>query len=302
MALLRRMGPDAQLPTDAAAVSVSGGVVHGNLWLLGHGDPGISNYRLNILAQHVKAAGITQITGHVMGSTGYFSHDWFAPGWKADFPKDEVALPTALDVQPEHARTACTSRIPSAARPRRWHNACAPMGSRWAGRPGWGRPPGGLHVVAEIVSAKLGSVIRPMDVSSLNFDAEVLGKRLAVSRYGPPGTIARGASTIHQFAASVGVNATCYDASGLSYSNHVSAFGIVTLLQYADTTDLAERAPPGAAGRRPGHAVGPALRRPGARQDRDARRHQRAVGVGLDRAGGTLGRVLHARRAATRRR
>jgi D-alanyl-D-alanine carboxypeptidase len=234
MALLRRMGPDAQLPTDAAAVSVSGGVVYGNLWLLGHGDPGISNYRINILAQHIKAAGITQITGHVMGSTGYFSHDWFAPGWKADFPKDEVALPTALTFN-RNSANGVHIKDPERRAAAAMSQRLRANGIQVGGPAGMGAPPGGLHVVAAIVSAKLGSVIRPMDVSSLNFDAEVLGKRLAVSRYGPPGTIALGASTIRQFAASVGVNATCYDASGLSYSNHVSAFGIVTLLEYADT-------------------------------------------------------------------
>jgi len=64
----------------------------------------------------------------------------------------------------------------------------------------------------------------------------VLGKRLAVARFGPPGTIANGAAAIHQFAATNAVNATCHDSSGLSYSNYVSALGIVRLLRYAETT------------------------------------------------------------------
>ena len=57
---------------------------------------------------------------------------------------------------------------------------------------GMGTPPVGLHAIAMIISAKLSTVIHPMDVYSLNFDAEVLGKRLAVARFGPPGTIANG--------------------------------------------------------------------------------------------------------------
>jgi D-alanyl-D-alanine carboxypeptidase/D-alanyl-D-alanine-endopeptidase (penicillin-binding protein 4) len=99
-----------------------------------------------------------------------------------------------------------------------------------------GTPPAGLDVIAEIRSARLASVIRTMDVSSINFDAEVLGKRLAVSKYGQPGTIAHGALAIHEYAASVGVGVTAHDASGLSYSNYGSAFGMVKLLQYTETT------------------------------------------------------------------
>lgn len=75
-----------------------------------------------------------------------------------------------------------------------------------------------------------------MDLYSINFDAEVLGKRLGVSRYGPPGTIVHGAAAIHQYTASVGVGTANYDSSGLSYWNHVSAYGMVKLLQYAETT------------------------------------------------------------------
>lgn len=235
MALLRRMGPDFQFETDAAVPSVSGGVVNGNLWLLGHGDPGITNYRLSVLAQHIKAAGITRITGHVMGSRGYFAHDWFAPGWKANFPKDEVALPTALTFNRNSSHGVHVSDPE-----RRAASALAQHlranGIQVKGPAGMGTAPSGLEVVAEIRSAALSSVIRTMDLYSINFDAEVLGKRLGVSRYGPPGTIVHGAAAIHQYTASVGVGTANYDSSGLSYWNHVSAYGMVKLLQYAETT------------------------------------------------------------------
>jgi D-alanyl-D-alanine carboxypeptidase len=235
MALMRRMGPDAQLSTDAAVPSVSGGVVQGNLWLLGHGDPGITNYRLSVLAHHIEDAGITRITGHVMGSRGFFSHDWFAPGWKPNFPKDEVALPTALTFNRNSSNgvhvTDPERRAAAALAQHLRHD-----GVQVAGPAGMGTPPAGLDVIAEIRSARLASVIRTMDVSSINFDAEVLGKRLAVSKYGQPGTIAHGALAIHEYAASVGVGVTAHDASGLSYSNYGSAFGMVKLLQYTETT------------------------------------------------------------------
>jgi D-alanyl-D-alanine carboxypeptidase len=239
MALMRRMGPDVQLATDAAVPSVSGGVVQGNLWLLGHGDPGITNYRLSVLAHHIEDAGITRITGHVMGSRAFFTHDWFAPGWKPDFPKDEVALPTALTFNRNSSNgvhvTDPERRAAAALAQHLRHD-----GVQVGGPAGMGTPPANLDVIAEIRSARLASVIRTMDVWSINFDAEVLGKRLAVSKYGQPGTIAHGAAAIRSYAASVGLSVTAHDSSGLSYSNYVSAFGMVKLLQYAESTPWIE--------------------------------------------------------------
>ena len=235
MALLQRLGPGAQLETDAAVASVDDGVVHGDLWILGHGDPGISNDRLNLLASHIADAGITRITGRVMGSRAYFSHDWWAPGWKPDFPRDEVALPTALTYNgntlggvhiKDPERVAATSLA----------KHLLDHGVRiGGGAPGMGIPPAGLQQIASITSPTLATILRPMDVYSINFDAEVLGKRLAVAQYGAPGTIAHGAAAIEQFAASAGVPISTYDSSGLSYSNRISAYHMVALLKDADT-------------------------------------------------------------------
>ena len=64
------------------------------------------------------------------------------------------------------------------------------------GRPARGR--------LDHLASRLATMLRPMDVYSINFNAEVLGKRLAVAQFGQPGTIAHGAAAIRQFAASVG--------------------------------------------------------------------------------------------------
>jgi D-alanyl-D-alanine carboxypeptidase/D-alanyl-D-alanine-endopeptidase (penicillin-binding protein 4) len=236
MALLHRLGPDAQVSTDAAAVSVGGGVVHGDLWLLGHGDPGITNYRLNVLARHVAQAGITRITGRVMGSRAFFSHDWWAPGWKPNFPRDEVALPTALTYN-GNTLNGVHIKDPERLAAASFTKHLQDHGVRIdGGAAGMGTPPGGLNVVGSINSPVLATMLRSMDVYSLNFNAEVLGKRLAVAQYGQPGTIAHGAAAIRGFAASAGVPVSTYDSSGLSYSNRVSAYHVVALLKYADTT------------------------------------------------------------------
>jgi D-alanyl-D-alanine carboxypeptidase/D-alanyl-D-alanine-endopeptidase (penicillin-binding protein 4) len=170
-----------------------------------------------------------------MGSRSYFAHDWWAPGWKPDFPRDEVALPTALTYNANalhgvHIKDP--ERLAAASLARRLEAQGVRIGG---GTPGMGTPPGGLQVLASISSPPLASMLRPMDVYSLNFNAEVLGKRLGVAQYGAPGTIAHGAAAIRQFAASAGVPISSADSSGLSYSNRISAYHMVALLRYAET-------------------------------------------------------------------
>ena len=234
MTLLNRLGPDATISTRAAAANVEDGVVTGNLWIIGGGDPAVSSARIDTLAEHLRDAGITSITGRVMGSTGSFSHDWWAPGWKPSFPRTEVALPTALAFNgnavhgvhirdPEYrAAAALTARLRA-------------LGVHVAGAPGAGLPSGPLQTVASITSAPMSELLQWVDVPSWNFGAETLGKLLGASRFGAPGTIAKGAAAIGGFAWARHVDVTAYDASGLSYDDRISASGMVTLLRDAET-------------------------------------------------------------------
>jgi D-alanyl-D-alanine carboxypeptidase/D-alanyl-D-alanine-endopeptidase (penicillin-binding protein 4) len=243
MASLDKLGPRLRLPTYAESRD-RGAVISGNLWLLGRGDPSVASAgdfassmpfgatRLGRLARKIKAAGVRAIDGGVMGSTGYFDHDWFAPGWKPHFPEDEVALPSALTfngnvaggrniADPElRAATALSQKLRK-------------LGVAVRQPAGAGIPPTGLREITRVTSRPLWTLIQYMDRKSSNFFAEVLGKRLAVERYGPPGTIARAAQAISGWAGAHGVPVHTYDASGLSYLDRVSARGIVKLLTVA---------------------------------------------------------------------
>jgi D-alanyl-D-alanine carboxypeptidase len=233
MALLDRFGADFRLPTVAAASVVEGGIVRGNLWILGTGDPTVSRGALSRLASRIVSAGIVGIEGRVMGSTSYFSRDWFAPGWKIDFPKEEVALPSALTFRgnelagrhvadPERQAAAWITRRLRA------------LGVSVAEAPGAARAPEGLVQVAAIESKPLGLLLRTVNRFSWNFAAEVLGKRLGLERIGAPGTIAKGAEAIRAWAAEGGTHITAFDSSGLSYHNRASPTGIVRLLALAE--------------------------------------------------------------------
>lgn len=249
MALLEKLSPGYRIPTFAAIPRESltaRGVVEGNLWLLGRGDPTVTDggkyarslyiepTRLGRLAREIKSTGVKRITGRVFGSTGYFSHDWYAQGWKPDFPAEEVAMPTALTFDGNSAgdtHIADPERRAADGLTRRLRK----IGIRVQGPGAQGDAPPGLRSLTKIRSRPLKTLLTHTNRQSSNFFAEVLGKRLGIEGSGPPGTIAKGAQAIRSFAARRGVKLRAYDSSGLSYSNRVSPRGIAALLSAVES-------------------------------------------------------------------
>jgi len=245
MALFDAINPQARFRTTAATTSVPTPALGGDLWLLGHGDPSVTGggrfgrelpfepTRLGDLARAIADAGVTRINGRVMGNTGYFARDWYAPGWKSDFAEKYIALPTALTFEgnaqgeehvsdPEQRAAASLTR------------KLEELGVEVAGKPGADQAPAGLVDIASVESPPLVVMARFMNRRSSNFFAEVFGKRLGVEHSGIPGTIAKGAAAVGAWASRLGVSLVAHDASGLSYENRVAPGGMVRLLGYAE--------------------------------------------------------------------
>ncbi len=233
MALLDRLGPDARLVTQAATGPVTAGVVSGNLWILGTGDPALGPTRLRDLARAVAAAGVVRVDGSVSGSTGFFKRDWRAPGWKRDFPRTQVALPTALTYQGNEAGGEHV-RDPELRAAKAMTKELRKAGVRVTGEPAAGPAPPGLIPIAEVQSLPLIHLLEYTNRFSSNFFAEVLGKRLGAEVAGVPGSIHKGAAAIRSYAAAGGARVRSLDASGLSYANRVSPRAIVRLLGIAE--------------------------------------------------------------------
>lgn len=236
MAILDSLGPDFRIETRVATSAWDGSVVRGELWILGGGDPGLNRSRLSGLAKAIGDAGVTKVTGGVRGSTGFFSHDWWAPGWKRDFPATEVALPTALayngnTVEGRHIRDPerrAATTLTQLLRNR---------GIKVKGKPGAAEAPDGLVDIASIESGPLWKILRTQNVDSINFYAEEMGKLLGATDRGVPGTIAKGAKAIDEWSAENGVpEIEPHDSSGLSYDDSVTAEAVVKLLWIADTS------------------------------------------------------------------
>jgi D-alanyl-D-alanine carboxypeptidase/D-alanyl-D-alanine-endopeptidase (penicillin-binding protein 4) len=227
MAMLDTFGPDLRIRTGAAVTSIDDAGVVEDLWIVGRGDPNVSRATIGALALELAHTGVTRVRGRVMGSTGYFKRDWDAPGWNA-FARDYVNRPTALTFEGNEG--ADPERRAAAIFDRRLED----LGIVVTGTPGSGPPPSRLDTLAFVMSKPLQTLLRNLLRPSDNFAAEVLGKRLGVEAAGTPGTIAKGAAAIEDFAHAHGVDVTINDNSGLSYANRVTAEGIVRLLWAAE--------------------------------------------------------------------
>jgi serine-type D-Ala-D-Ala carboxypeptidase/endopeptidase (penicillin-binding protein 4) len=242
MALFDHFGPDFRITTTAAARRIRQGTVPGDLWILGAGDPSLtqkeahfwgdlSSPTLKLLADRIKAAGILRVAGTLRGDTSYFSHDFDAPGWQPFVPRNYVELPAALSVNGNfhvHGR-------PELGAARNLDKQLGALGIEAGGPPGTGKPPKALSQIAAVRSSPLSQIVAFMDETSNNFFAEMLGKLLGADVYGPPGTIREGARAITTWARRYGVRVEAYDSSGLSYRDKVSPIGIVRLLAAAET-------------------------------------------------------------------
>ena len=234
MALLDRFGAAQTFDVRALGAAVDGtGSVDGNLYVKGQGDPEVGTPQLDLLASRLWDAGLRHLTGHVVGVTGPFHRDWFAPGWRRYFPAEDIALPTALTFRGNVAPSGTHVRYPEALAATYLTHTLRHLGVTIGSKATAGPGVTGLTELATVSSKPLGSILERMDHRSINFAAEVLGKTLAFGD-GEAGTIANGAAAICAYEASHHVAATCHDGSGLSYANRQTAIGIVHMLWNAD--------------------------------------------------------------------
>ncbi len=113
-AVLDRLGPSDRLVTKVMGQQASeGGVIYGNLYLVGGGDPLLrtASYAaaqnppqplytsLDQLAQDVRRAGVTEVTGSVVGDESRYDDERTVASWKPIYTTEgDVGPLSALDV------------------------------------------------------------------------------------------------------------------------------------------------------------------------------------------------------------
>jgi len=223
MAVLDLLGRSFRYRTTAVAETPArDGVVHGDVWLVGSGDPTLTASDLATLATRLNASGIRRVTGDVIGDTDAFDRGWWAPGWLPNISRQYVTRPTALRLvgggsKPEPQAAAVFT------------NALRAAGTEVDGETSVSDAPNDVHVLASVASPPVAQLLVEQNHESDNLYAELSTKFLG-GRVGERASTASGAHVIQHWARTTGSRSTVRDGSGLSDQDRTSVDGMVTML------------------------------------------------------------------------
>ena len=242
VATLNELGPNDRLKTTVVGAGHlgPGGVWHGNLYLVGGGDPTLGDGAFNRNWEHgygptanqlvgqLVHDGIKHVTGWVIGDAALFDELRGGPatGYAPDVPDFGGQL-SALSY--DHGSTYKKLNPGAfAAKELVLTMHGAGIGARPLNRtlPA----PGGAQTLASAQSPPLSVMLKLMDVPSDDFFAEMLTKQLGV-RFGTAGSITAGAQVISNVIESFGLHPRIVDGSGLSRSDRSSPGEVVDLLK-----------------------------------------------------------------------
>jgi serine-type D-Ala-D-Ala carboxypeptidase/endopeptidase (penicillin-binding protein 4) len=242
VATLNELGPNDRLKTTVVGAGHlgPGGVWHGNLYLVGGGDPTLGDGAFNRNWEHgygptanqlvgqLVHDGIKHVTGWVIGDAALFDELRGGPatGYAPDVPDFGGQL-SALSY--DHGSTYKKLNPGAfAAKELVLTMHGAGIGARPLNRtlPA----PGGAQTLASVQSPPLSVMLKLMDVPSDDFFAEMLTKQLGV-RFGSGGSITAGAQVISNVIESFGLHPRIVDGSGLSRSDRSSPGEVVDLLK-----------------------------------------------------------------------
>ncbi|HUR48639.1 MAG TPA: D-alanyl-D-alanine carboxypeptidase/D-alanyl-D-alanine-endopeptidase [Acidimicrobiales bacterium] len=245
-AVLAHFGDDHRFTTEfrAAAPPVDG-VIAGDLWLVGGGDPVLltPDYAASLryqpalvhdvaeLGRALVQAGVREVRGALLGDESRYDRVRYIPTWKPGYAAaGEVGPASALLINDGFAsfgvrRVAASDPAAHAAG---MAAAAAEAAGVVLGAVGSGTAPKAAVVVASVESPPLSSIVESLLRESDNTTAEVLLKELGLAVRGQ-GTTAAGLDAMREVLAAEGIAADSYvvtDGSGLDRGNRASCLAI----------------------------------------------------------------------------
>ncbi|HEX4906033.1 MAG TPA: D-alanyl-D-alanine carboxypeptidase/D-alanyl-D-alanine-endopeptidase [Acidimicrobiales bacterium] len=257
-AVLARIDAHERLrtPVLAAAMPVDG-VVHGDLYLVGGGDPVLGTVdwaahferqprlftSIESLADRIVGRGVREIRGRIVGDDGRYDGERYVASWPARYRANNVTgRLSALSVNDGFAvwdRRAAAD-IPWDDPPR---DAAAVLtallrarGVIVSGEPAAGAVASGSVELAAVDSPTIGHLVEAMLEDSDNGTAELLVKELGL-RFGGEGTTAAGAAVVADTLTELGLpmrDVVVRDGSGLDPGNRITCRLLAAILNDAE--------------------------------------------------------------------
>lgn len=245
-AALDVLGSDFQFTTNLRGV-VSNGIVSGDVWLVGGGDPllTLGNYtstevhptlsptRIETLVDGLVASGVTSISGSVVGDESRYDAERYTPSLGLGVRSTEVGPLGALLI---NDGVILTSPIkpdnPALSSAIEFTRVLTERGISVAGAPKTGKASADLPVIASVASAPLTAVIAEMLTNSDNNTAELLLKEIGLAS-SSQGTRIAGIAGVRAALAKLSVSVdglAMTDGSGLDRSNRASCLTLQSVL------------------------------------------------------------------------
>jgi D-alanyl-D-alanine carboxypeptidase/D-alanyl-D-alanine-endopeptidase (penicillin-binding protein 4) len=232
------LGPDHRFRTEVQSARPVDGVVTGDVYLVGGGDPvlrtadvpdplrypAFNTTSLETLADRLVALGLTTIDGDVVGDGSRYDDEFRAPSWGDEITSVDAGPYDALLVNDGLIANGNYGLDPSRSAARIFYDLLAARGIRITGSAANATRPPGLTTLALIESLPLTDVLVEMLHTSDNNTAEMIVKELGYAAAGA-GTRDAGLETIRATLTGWGVplaGVVLADGSGLSRDNRVT--------------------------------------------------------------------------------
>ena len=201
---------------------IAGGVLSGDVWLVGGMDPLFDEKDMQVFAETLHRVGVDTIRGHIMQDVSFKEEPLLGEGWCWDDDNPQLT-PLLISRKDEFASQFKDELMKCGV------FVDAPIST--------GRMPRDKDVLLICSrSHQLGEVLVPMMKESDNLYAESMFYQIAASLGKRPAEAAHARQLIKQVLAKAGVSGVQYriaDGSGLSLYNYVTSELMVRLLRYA---------------------------------------------------------------------